>query len=108
MELALETLRKFGLHPIEAQVYVYLAKRGPCTEKELAQTTGLDLTQLNQSLINLQTKGFITSHTATCKVISAIPLELVLENIEKSKLAEAQRLKQSREKILADSKPKNN
>jgi sugar-specific transcriptional regulator TrmB len=108
LELALKTLRKYGFSQTEAQVYFYLSKMGPCTQKELAKATGLDTAQLNRCLLSLQTKGFITYLTATCKVISAVPLEAILENLEKTKLAEAQRLKQSRDTILAGSKPKSN
>ena len=104
MELAIETLRNIGLTQIEAQVYIKLAKNGACSRKELACSMGLNASQLSQSLTGLEKKGFIKYLTLTKTIISAIPLDIVLDYLENKKLTEAQGLKKSRQD-LERSKP---
>lgn len=96
MELAIKTLGKIGLTENEAQIYIYLARRGPCSERQLARAIGLTALQLVDRLQSLKDKGFVTSIESTCNVFSAVPLERILDSLEKSKLEEIKRLKRTK------------
>ncbi len=90
-----------GLAQTEAQVYVYLAKKGSHTEEDLAKALRISIQHLRQSLDNLQNKGFVTRKTERQAIYNAVPLERVIEEIVKVKTQAAQRLEEEKEKFLS-------
>ena len=105
LEKALKALKSLGLMETDAQVYVYLAKKGPHGEKDLVNALKTTDQQLCRSLINLQEKGFVTSKTENQTIFTAVPLEKVIDNIVKAKTEEVQRVEQDKEKYLSNSNP---
>ena len=105
LEKALKALKSLGLMETDAQVYIYLAKKGPQGEKDLVNALKTTDQQLCRSLINLQEKGFITSKTENQLIFTAVPLEKVIDNIVKAKTEEAQRVEQDKEKYLSNPNP---
>ena len=101
LEKALKALMNLGLTQMDAQVYVYLAKKGPHGEKEIVCALKTTDQQLCRSLRNLEEKGFITSKTERQTVFTALPFEKVLENILKAKTEETQRMEQAKESFLS-------
>ena len=102
LEKALKTLMTLGLSLMDAQVYVYLEKKGPHPEKDLADALKTTDQQLYTSLSSLQEKGFITSTIENQLVFSAVPLEKVIDNIVKAKTEEALRIEQEKEHYLSN------
>ena len=101
----LDTLVSLGLTRLDAQVYVFLTKKGPQAENYLASAMKITEQQLHLSLKNLHEKGFITSKTENQTVFSAVPLEKVIDNIVKAKTEETQRIQQYRESLLSNPNP---
>jgi sugar-specific transcriptional regulator TrmB len=101
LERVLRILENFGLARTDAEVYVYLAKRGPKNEKDLANALKLAQQQLYSSLKNLQNKGIITATVEKSALFSAVAFERVLELLVKANIEQAQSIKETKEDILA-------
>jgi len=102
LEKALKALMSLGLNLTEAQVYVFLAKKGPHEEKQLAYALNASDQQLCKSLRNMQKKGFVTLKTENQTVFIAVPLEKVIDNIVKAKTEETERMEQNKENFLSN------
>jgi sugar-specific transcriptional regulator TrmB len=79
----LKTLEGFGISPLEAQVYVYLAKAGPSAVEKLCVELRITKKQLYPALKGLFEKGIVTSRTERTRVFSAIAFEEVLNRFMK-------------------------
>lgn len=92
----------FGLTQIEADIYVFLAKKG--TKKGLDIRNALKLTkeQIYTSLKNMKIKGIISSTIEHPARFNALPFEKVLDLFIKTKMEETQRLQQTKDEILAN------
>ena len=101
-EQILKTLTGFGLTQIEAEVYVFLAKKG--AQKGIGIRKSLKLTkeQLYSSLRNLKSKGIISSTLEHPARFSALPFEKVLDLFIKAQMDETRRLLKSKEEILSN------
>ena len=82
-------------------MYVYLAKKGPHDEKDLAK--GLELTkpQLRFSLESLLTKGMINTYPEHSIRYSAIELEKILEEFLETKKEQAKILRATKRDLLS-------
>jgi len=96
----MKELKSLGLAETEAKVYVYLAKKGPLEEKDLANTLKLTEHQLCFSLERLLTKGMVNAIPELKTKYSAIALEKVLDQLMKATQKQAEVLQESREGIL--------
>jgi sugar-specific transcriptional regulator TrmB len=101
LERALDTLVSLGLTQIDAQVYVFLAKRGPHNEKDLADALKLTKHQLCRSLENLETKGMVSATLERAARFTAVPLEKVIDLFVKAATEQAKALQASRKELLS-------
>jgi sugar-specific transcriptional regulator TrmB len=101
LERVLRILENFGLARTDAEVYVYLAKKGPKSEKDLVNALKLAKQQLYSSLKNLQSKGIVTATVEKSALFSAVAFERVLELLVKANIEQAQSIKETKEDILA-------
>ena len=101
LELALKVLNSLGLTEMDAQVYVYLAKKGPHEEKDLATALKLTKRQLFFSLENLVAKGMVSSSPERSVKYSAIALEKVLDQYLKTRKEQVKVLKASKDEFLS-------
>lgn len=97
----LKTLVNFGLTQVDAQVYVFLAKKGAQKGRDICKALEITKQQLYPSLKNLQKKGIVSSTLEHPARFSAIPFERVLDLFIKAKIEETQRLQQSKDEILS-------
>jgi sugar-specific transcriptional regulator TrmB len=102
LKLALKALKSLGLTEMDAQVYIFLSKKGPHEKNNLAYALNADDQQLCCALNNLQEKGFVTITTENRTVFVAVPLEEVIDNILKAKSQETQRIERDKEKFLSN------
>ena len=86
----LEMLAFLGFKQPEAKIYVFLAKKGPYSAKDLETALKMPIWQIYQSLRNLQKKGTITAFLHRPALFSALPFEKVLDLAAKAKIEEAQ------------------
>jgi HTH-type transcriptional regulator, sugar sensing transcriptional regulator len=96
----LETLASLGLKPSDANVYVFLAKKGPHTGKDLCNALNMPKPCLYQCLKNLESKGIINATSERPALFSAVPFEKVLDILVKVKLEEAERTQQEKDEAI--------
>lgn len=99
LERIIKTLEGFRLKRTEAEVYVYLAKKGPLRAEELAAALKLSKQKICLILRKLQNKGIVKSKNAA--LFSAMAIEEVLELYIKVNVEQAQEIKETKEELLA-------
>jgi sugar-specific transcriptional regulator TrmB len=100
-EQVLKTLVSFGLTQIDAQVYVFLAKKGAQKGRDIRKALKITKQQLYPSLKNLQKMGIVSSTMEHPARFTAIPFEKVLDLFIRARVEETQRLQQSKAEILS-------
>jgi sugar-specific transcriptional regulator TrmB len=98
----LETLAGFGFKQPDARIYVFLAKKGPHTGKDLALALAMPKWQLYQSLRRLEAKGTVIATSERPALFSAIPFEKVIDLVVKAKIEGAQRKPENKDQAILD------
>ena len=101
-EKVLKTLQSLGLSQFDAQVYLFLGKRGPQKGIDIAKALKMQKQHLYLILKNLQSKAIVSATIERPARFSAVPFEKVLDMYVKSKMDEAQRIKDGKTEILSD------
>ena len=98
MRLSVRTvLIGLGLSRSDAEIYVYLAKKGPLTVVDLSQALIYANRKITAGLRNLQTKGLVTKDHV---LFSALPFEAALELLIKIENKQAQALNERKEELI--------
>jgi len=97
LERVIKALIGFGLTRVDAEVYVYLAKKGPQKAVDLAKALNINKQKIYASLKNLQTKGLVSKDRT---IFSALPFEEALDLLIKMEKEQAQAMQESREELL--------
>jgi sugar-specific transcriptional regulator TrmB len=100
LERVLKTLEGFGLSRTDAEVYVYLAKKGSKKGRELANALQITKQQLYPALTNLKNKGIVTVSRERPALFSAIAFEKVLELLITIKMDQAKAIKETKKELL--------
>jgi sugar-specific transcriptional regulator TrmB len=101
-EKVLKTLESLGLPKPDAQVYIFLGKRGPQKGKDIAKALKMPKQHLYLVLKNLQSKGIVNATLERPAKFSALSFEKVLDLFVKAKMEEAQRIECGKNEILSD------
>jgi sugar-specific transcriptional regulator TrmB len=101
-EQVLKTLENLGFDQVDAQIYVYLAKKGLQKASDVCKALKLTKQQLYPSIKQLQSKGIVSSTMQHPARFSVMPFEKVLDLFIKAKIEDTQRLKQSKAEILSN------
>ena len=96
----LETLEVFGFKQPDAKIYVFLAKKGPHTAKDLETALKMPKWQIYNSLKNLRRKGTITTILRRPALFSALPFEKVIDLAAKARVEEAQQDQASKDQAM--------
>ena len=100
LDRVLKTLQKLSLSRLDAEVYVFLAKRGPHKGLELANAMQITKQQLYPSLKNLKNKGVITASRERPALFSAIAFEKAVNLLVKIKIEQAEAIKETKKELL--------
>jgi sugar-specific transcriptional regulator TrmB len=98
----LKTLANLGFDQVDAQIYVYLAKKGMQKASDICKALKLTKQQFYPSIKQLQNKGIVSSTIEHPARFSALPFEKVLDLFIKTKMEETRHLQQSKEAILSN------
>jgi sugar-specific transcriptional regulator TrmB len=101
-EKVLKTLESVGLNRSDAQVYIFLGKRGPQRAREISTATKIPKNLLYQSLKNLQAKGIVNVTLERPARFSAEPFEKVLDIFVRAKLEEVEKIESNKSEILSE------
>ncbi len=96
-ERVIKALISLGLSRSDAEVYVYLAKKGPQTAVNLAKALNINKQKIYAGFKNLQTKGLVTKDRT---LFSALPFEEALDLLIKMEKEQAQLIQESKEELL--------
>jgi sugar-specific transcriptional regulator TrmB len=100
LERVLKTLEGFGLSRTDAEVYIYLAKKGSRKGRELANALQITKQQLYPILKNLKNKGIVTVSPERPALFSAVAFEKVLELLITIKMDQAKAIKETKKELL--------
>jgi sugar-specific transcriptional regulator TrmB len=101
-EKVLEALEGLGLEKLEAQVYIFLGKRGPQKAKDIVKASRITRQHLYEILKTLQKKGLVSATLEHPARFSAMPFEKALDLFVEAKMEEAQRLKHNKAEVLSN------
>lgn len=102
LERIIETLESFGFERKEAEVYVYLGKKGPKEVKGLAEALKIKKRQLKLILKKLQSKGVVTASYERATVYSALDFEKTLDLLEKENIQKTKAIRKTLEKFKSN------
>jgi sugar-specific transcriptional regulator TrmB len=101
LKRAMQTMKGLGLTEREAEIYLFLTKRGSLNENDLSFALNISKKKLSQSLINLEIKKMIKVSQKNITMYSAINLEKVLNESMKKSRQLAKELQAKRDEFLA-------
>ena len=96
----LKLLETFGLARTDAEVYIYLAKKGPKRKEDLSTVFEVTEQQLYSSLKNLQSKGIVTATVEKSALFSAVAFERVLDLLVKVNIEQAKAVEETKNELL--------
>jgi len=102
LERIIKTLESFGFKRKEAEVYVYLGKKGPQEVKDLAEALTIRKRQLKFILKNLQSRGVVTASYEHATVYSALDFEKTLDLLEKENIQKTKAIKKTLENFKSN------
>jgi sugar-specific transcriptional regulator TrmB len=100
-ERIVKALEDLGLSQTEAQIYVYLAAKGPRRTKDISDSLHFKPLQISASLRNLENKGIVKKTTCPVDQFAAVPFKRTLKMLIQEKTKEAQNIKENKEEILS-------
>ena len=100
LKRVLETLVGFGFKQPDAKIYVFLAKNGPRTARDLEVALKMPKWQVYKSLRNLREKRTITSILQRRALFFALSFEKVIDLAAKARIEEAQREQASTDQVM--------
>jgi sugar-specific transcriptional regulator TrmB len=100
-ERILKALVNLGLSQTDAQVYIYLATKGPQRARKITEALRLHKQKLYRSLKSLQCKGCAKATLERPALFSATSPERVLDILIKAKMEQAKKLQANREELLS-------
>jgi sugar-specific transcriptional regulator TrmB len=101
LERIIRTLEGFGFEQVEAEVYVYLAKKGPLKANKIASALKLSRQKLYPVLKNLQNKGIVAINAQYQSLFFAVEFEKALEMLVKTDLEKARIIKKTKKELLS-------
>jgi sugar-specific transcriptional regulator TrmB len=100
----LRILEGFGVSKADAEVYVYLAKRGPTRSIDLAVNIGKTQQQIYSILRRLNKKGVVTHSKCRPALFSALAFEVLIEQYVKLNIEQAKIIEETKEQLLTSLK----
>jgi sugar-specific transcriptional regulator TrmB len=101
LERVLKALTKLGLSQREAEVYIYLATKGPQKAGNIAETLNLNKQYLCFTLRSLKNKRIVNVTREYSTQFSALPFETAIDLLAEAQRKEAQRIEENKETILS-------
>jgi sugar-specific transcriptional regulator TrmB len=101
LERVLKALEEFKISKKEANIYIYLAKKGPKNNIELARALRMDRQKLLSILQTIESKGLVVARSNRITVYSALPFEKLIECLVHLKIQEAEEINIKKIELLA-------
>ena len=100
MERVIEALVNLGLTRIEAELYVYLSKKGPLNKFELKNSIQISENKLVSPLNNLNKKGLIKKSKEHPVQFFALTFEKAIEVLSEINVEKTNTIKKSKNTLM--------
>jgi len=100
LERVINILQGFGLKRADAEVYVYLATKGPQKGTDIADALKIRKHQLHFGLKTLVAKGVVTSGSSHPVLFSAVTFEKALDILLNAEMERAKAIEETKEMLL--------
>jgi hypothetical protein len=97
LERVIDALIDNGLSRIQAEIYVYLAKKGPKTIEYLTKILLYNRKEIEKSLKNLQFERLVTRNQ---EMFCALPFEEALNLLIETKKEQSNRIEKNKKQLL--------
>jgi sugar-specific transcriptional regulator TrmB len=97
-----KTLKNFGLSKKEAEIYIFLGKRGPLKAREITKHLKMNKGQVYRILKNLQKKGLVEATLEFPTRFTALPFKDIIDAFIKSKREEVVQIEETKKDLLSD------
>jgi sugar-specific transcriptional regulator TrmB len=101
-EKVIKTLEALGITQPDADIYIFLGKKGAQKALEISRSLKLSKQTTYRAIKTLQSKGIVTATLERPSRFSSVPFDQVLDLFVKAKTEEVQMIKQNRERLLSD------
>ena len=101
LERIIKTLEEFGLKRMDAEVYIYIAKKGPQKGIDIAGALKIRNRQLYSILKALQNKGVVTASPEHPELFSAVAFEKALDLLVEANVEKAKAIEAAKEELLS-------
>lgn len=98
----LKTLESFGLSRVESEIYVYLAKVGPCKAEDLSIGLRKTKRQVYPALQELKKKGIVASRSEHSALFSALTFEELLTLFMNLNAEKAKAIRETKEELVTN------
>ena len=95
-----ETLKNFGLSEKQAEIYIFLGKRGPLKGGEITKRLKMNKGQVYRILRKLEKKGLVEETLEFPTRFTAAPLESVIDSFVKAKQEEVAEMEEAKKDLL--------
>jgi len=97
-----KTLKSFGLSEKQAEIFIFLGKRGPLKGGEITKRLKMNKGQVYCILRKLQKKGLVEETLEFPARFIAVPFEKVIDSFVKSKREEVAHIEETKKDLLSD------
>ncbi len=102
LEKVTKTLESMGLTKTDAQVYVFLGRKGPQKARDIAKNLRIPKQTIYPTIRSLQSRGIIISPLEHPAKFSALPLEKIVDRYIKAKTEEVNQIEKGKRDLLRD------
>jgi sugar-specific transcriptional regulator TrmB len=102
LERIIEALVSLGFSQTDAELYIYIATKGPETARKISDSLSINSRQTHCSLKRLQNKGIVMKNNEVPSEFSALPFERVLEVLLEIKNKQAKSLEENKAELISD------
>jgi len=95
-----EILRELGLSKKQADIYLFLSRRGPQKAHSVATRLNIDRAQIYRSLKNLQEKGILELTIEAPTRYIAVPIEPLIESLIEGKKSEVASIESTKTDLI--------
>ena len=96
-----EILIGLGIKRLDAEVYLYLATRGPKKGRTISDELKINRQRLYRSLRNLQKKGLVKASLEHPAIFTAVTIEDAFNSFRETRLEEAQLIIEKKDELLS-------
>lgn len=101
LEKIFKTLLELGLSETDSKVYIIVSFKGPLVARKIIEELKITKQQLYPILQKLHNKKIIEMSDSRPSIIRAVPFEIILKKLIDSKIDEAKKVQEKKQKLIS-------